>query len=127
MARKQSKTALPKGQAIPAGMSTIEHAETWNPEKEGESIHFRTNAPIKSVPFNDGPRRVVEVTTMDGDVMALWENAALRKLFETIEQEGPGGEYFVRFDGLGEAKLPGQSPPKLFTVAGKGRAGRNLF
>ena len=120
------KPALPKGSAIPAGMSAIEHAESWNPEKEGEAIHFKTAGIIKTVPFNDGARRVVEVVTMDGDRLGLWENAALRKLFETIEQEGPGGEYYVRYDGLGEAKLPGQSPPKLFTVAGKGGA-RNPF
>lgn len=119
----QRKKALPKQTAIPAGMTAIEHAESWNPENEGDSIHFRTNAPIKTVPFNDGPRRVVEVTTMDGKVLALWENAALRKLFETIDAQGPGGEYFVRYDGLGEAKLPGQSAPKLFTVAGKGVSG----
>ena len=116
MARKK---ALPKKQGIPAGMSAIEHADSWNPDAEGDSIHFRVTSAVKEIPFRDGPRRVVEVTTMDGRVLALWENAALRALFANIERDGLGGEYFVQYDGLGEAKLPGQSPPKLFTVAGR--------
>lgn len=114
------RKAAPKRPALPAGMTAIEHAESWNPVNVGDDIHFRTSAPIKTVPFRDGARRVVEVTTMDGEVLALWENAALRKLFETINAHGVGGEYYVRYDGLGEAKMPDQSPPKLFTVAGKG-------
>ncbi len=129
MARKKTATkkALPKNTAVPAGMQAIEHAKSWNPEEPGDAIHFNTVAPIKKVPFNDGTRRVVEVKTKEGETLALWENAALRKLFETIEGDGVGGEYFVRYDGLGEAPGPDLNPPKLFSVFGAASESSNPF
>lgn len=129
--KKASKKVTPRKtapQKPPQGFEEIKHADSWNPETIGEAIHFKTTAQIKEIPFRDGKRRVVEIETIDtGAKLALWENAGLRKLFETINERGIGGEYYVRFDGYGEPKLEGQDAPKLFTVMGKPVQSHNPF
>ena len=121
--RKPAKAAaaLPPSGDIPEGMKQLGggYAPTWQPEI-GDSLHGVISEGIRTVEFKQGrkvtERRVVELTTHEGERFAIWESAALGAMFDSIEADGPGGEYFIRFDGLGKKKA-GQNPPKLFTVA----------
>jgi len=116
---------LPQSNDIPEGMKQMGggYAPSWKPEEVGESVHAAVTDKVREVEMKIGrkqvTRRVVEVTTLDGDNRwAIWESAALGDLFDDLaEMEDPiGTEVYLRFDGLGKKKA-GQNPPKLFTVA----------
>ena len=96
------------------------YAPTWKPENAGDSITGEITSLIREVKMKMGrketTRRVVEMTTDDDGAFAIWESATLSDMFAQIDAEGPGGFYFIQFDGLGKKKA-GQNPPKLFTVA----------
>lgn len=114
--------SLPQGSDIPEGMQQIGggFAPTWKPEI-GESLHGTISGGVRDVELTIGrkkqTRRCLEFTTKDGDKFTIWESAALGDFFDTVSENGEGGEYFIRFDGYGRKKA-GQNPPKLFTVAG---------
>jgi len=126
--------SLPQSTSIPKGMKQMGggYAPTWKPEKEGDNLHGKVHAPVKTVEFTQKrkvkgkmteetvERRVVEIASLDdGKRHALWESAALVELFDALANEGEnavGTEVFIQYDGLGKKKA-GQNPPKLFTVA----------
>lgn len=124
---RKSATAnatAPKRDDIPEGFQTMGggYAPSWKPE-DVPVLHGTVTGAVREVEMTIGrkkqTRRCMEITTLDGkDRYTVWESAALGDFFDAVTEAGEGGEYFLRFDGLGTAKK-GQNPPKLFTVAAK--------
>ena len=113
--------ALPASSDVPEGFKQLGggYAQSWKPE-DVPVLHGNITGGVREVEMTIGrkkqTRRCLELTTLDGDRYTIWESAALGEFFDVVTEEGEGGEYFIRFDGLGTAKK-GQNPPKLFTVA----------
>lgn len=117
-----SAAALPPAGEIPEGMKQLGggYAPTWKPDERRE-LHFTVTGAVREVEMTIGrkkqTRRCLEATTLDDEARyTIWESAALGDFFDQVATDGEGGEYYIRYDGLGTAKK-GQNPPKLFTVA----------
>jgi hypothetical protein len=71
---------------------------------------------IDTVDMDDGPRKVMHIERAgeDGEPerVAVWESAGLRALFEC----NIGQEVYISFQGMGQPKKKGHSPPRLFEV-----------
>ena len=124
--KKAPSVSLPQSEDIPKGMKQMGggYAKTWTPEKIGDHVHGAISALPKELTLNKGKKtenvtEVLEVTTREGERLAVWKSAVLSSLFDEINEQGDdaiGTEIFIRYDGLGKKKT-GQNPAKLFTVA----------
>lgn len=119
---KATATALPNREDIPEGFKQMGggYAPSWRPEDKNV-LHGTVTAGVREVEMTIGrkkqTRRVIEITELETkDRYAVWESAAMGDFFDAVAEEGEGGVYFIRFDGLGKAKK-GQNAPKLFTIA----------
>lgn len=107
--------------AVPQGYQQIGggYADSWKPEDQ-PILQGAVTGDVKEIEMTIGrkktTRRCLEFTTDEGQAVTIWESAALGQFFDHVAKEGAGGEYFIRYDGLGKAKK-GQNAPKLFTVA----------
>jgi hypothetical protein len=121
MAKKKATRKPATANAVPSGYKQIGggYADSWNPE-EMPVLEGKVTGEVKTVEMTIGrkktERRCLEFTTNDDLAVTIWESAALGHFFDHVQNEGIGGQYFIRYDGLGKAKK-GQNPPKLFTVA----------
>ena len=109
---------------LPAGFKAISAGgDSWKPEKVGASItgvmtgvkqvHFPEEKKGKKVTREARDVNIYTIRTKDGDVN-VWQSAGLKALAEVKK----GKQVYIRFDGMGKAK-PGQSAPRLYTVAVK--------
>lgn len=116
------KPATATAKQLPKGYTQIGggYADSWIPEDQ-PVLQGTVTGEVKEVEMTIGrkktTRRCLEFTDAESQmVFTIWESAALGHFFDHVQEEGPGGEYFIRYDGLGKAKK-GQNAPKLFTVA----------
>lgn len=120
---KAKATTTPQSQPLPEGFKQIGggYAATWIPE-EGDVLQGETTSEVKTVEMTQGrkkiERRCFELMDDDSGLRyTIWESAALGDLFDTLVDLGSGVTVYIRYDGLGNIKKPGQNAPKLYTVA----------
>lgn len=118
----KAKTAKASAPQLPKGFTQIGggYADSWIPEDQ-PTLQGTVTGEVKEVEMTIGrkktTRRCLEFFDNESQMsFTIWESAALGHFFDHVANEGPGGEYFIRYDGLGKAKK-GQNAPKLFTVA----------
>jgi hypothetical protein len=104
------KVELPDGFQNIAGFS-----EKWDyktqPILEGTWGIVRTIQVVRGRKSEEA--RVVDVEQDNGESVAVWESAALKNAFLTLQ---PGNRVHIAYMGEGTARKPGQSPPHLFKV-----------
>ena len=121
-AQARGSSALPSTESIPEGFKQLggSYAETWNVEEQ-PLLQGVITGEVKEVEITRQKEKVMvrccELTENETEKrFTVWESAALESFIDKVAAEGIGGEYFLRYDGLGKKKR-GQNAPTVFTVA----------
>ena len=117
---KSPKFLAPKVvQEIPEGfvMPATAQVPNWDFEKrqllQGTIINIKLITKKKVRKGEKKTTRLIHVREDGGNLLQVWESAALTGLFDEAKK---GAEVFIRFDGHGP-KVKGRMPMKLFATA----------
>lgn len=104
---------IPEGFTMPASAQV----PNWDFDKkkilQGVIVNVKTITKKKPRKGESKTTRLMIVREEGGNLLQVWESAALHGLFDETKK---GYAVWIRFDGLGE-KIKGRMPMKLFTTA----------
>lgn len=106
-----SQGDIPEGFTMPA----TAQVPNWDFEKKKVLRGVLVNIKVVKTPKNKNKKtsQLMVVREESGNLLQVWESAALEGLFSEVKK---GYSVFIRFDGYGE-KVKGRNPMKLFTTA----------